>query len=69
MGGKSIYDTSLDKNIAVLVGNEGAGINSSLLKKTDNILSLPMQKDIESVNVAVAASVFMYEFYRQTRER
>ena len=69
MGGNSIFDTSLGKNIAVLVGNEGSGIDSSLLKKTDNILSLPMQNGIESVNVAVAASVFVYEFYRQTRER
>ena len=65
MGGQSIYNTSLNKNIAILIGSEGSGIDAPLLEKTDGILSLPMQSDVESVNAAVAASVFMYEFYRQ----
>ena len=64
-GGQSIYDTSLDKNIAILIGSEGSGIDGPLLEKTDGTLSIPMQNDVESVNAAVAASVFMYEFYRQ----
>ena len=65
MGGQSIYNSTLNHNVAILIGNEGSGIDASLLEKTDGILSLPMQNDVESVNAAVAASVFMYEFYRQ----
>jgi TrmH family RNA methyltransferase len=63
--GKSIFKKKLFLNMAILVGNEGSGISSSLLKKISETLSLPMHKDVESINVGAAASAFMYEYYRQ----
>jgi TrmH family RNA methyltransferase len=65
MNGNSLYQTRLKENMAIILGNEGAGIDPLLLKKTSQILSLPMQGGVESINVSAAASVFMYEFYRQ----
>jgi tRNA G18 (ribose-2'-O)-methylase SpoU len=51
--------------MAILVGNEGKGISESVLKNIAGTLSLPMNKNVESINVGAAASAFMYEHYRQ----
>ena len=51
--------------MAILVGNEGSGVSNHLLKNISGTISLPMQKDVESINVGAAVSAFMYEHYRQ----
>lgn len=65
MGGESLYSKTLNSNMAILIGNEGRGISNSLLKNTIDTISLPMHKEVESINVGAAASVFMYEYFRQ----
>jgi len=65
MTGESIFKKTLNSNMAILVGNEGKGISESLLKNIVGSLSLPMSKNVESINVGAAASAFMYEHYRQ----
>ena len=52
--------------MAILVGNEGNGISESLLKNIAGTISLPMHKDVESINVGAAVSAFMYEHHRQS---
>jgi tRNA G18 (ribose-2'-O)-methylase SpoU len=37
-----------------------------LLKNITGTISLPMHKEVESINVGSAVSVFMYEHYRQS---
>ena len=65
MNGDSIFNHQFDRDIAVILGNEGQGINDRLTQKAHKILSIPMQKHIESLNVSVAASIVMYEYTRQ----
>jgi TrmH family RNA methyltransferase len=65
MTGESIFKKTLNLNMAILVGNEGKGISESVLKNIAGTLSLPMNKNVESINVGAAASAFMYEHYRQ----
>jgi len=65
MTGESIFKKTLNSNMAILVGNEGKGISESLLKNIVGSLSLPMSKNVESINVGAAVSAFMYEHYRQ----
>ena len=65
--GKSLFKTKLNSNMAILVGNEGKGISKPLLKNIAGTISLPMHKEVESINVGAAVSAFMYEHYRQLR--
>jgi len=64
--GESLFKKKLNLNMAILVGNEGKGISKSLLKNITGTISLPMHKEVESINVGAAVSAFMYEHYRQS---
>ena len=44
----------------VMFGSEGSGISQDLLVMTDGVISIPMAKGVESLNVAVAAGVIGY---------
>jgi tRNA G18 (ribose-2'-O)-methylase SpoU len=46
--------------LAILVGNEIRGIDKRTLKKVDFIVKIPMFGKKESLNVAVAFSIFAY---------
>jgi tRNA G18 (ribose-2'-O)-methylase SpoU len=50
--------------LALIVGNEKTGITKPVLKLADKIVYIPMQGIKESLNVAVAASIAMYELTR-----
>lgn len=52
------------KNAAVAIGSEGRGLSHELLSVCDGELIIPMNPDSESLNAAVAASVFMWEMAR-----
>lgn len=48
--------------VAMIVGNEAKGISRTLLKQADQKIYIPMQGNVESLNVAVAASILMFYF-------
>ncbi len=60
-----IYNTNLTNPIAIIMGSEGKGISSSVLKLVDQQAKLPMYGEIGSLNVSVACGVFLYEVIRQ----
>lgn len=60
-----IYDVSFDQPTAIVMGSEDRGISPSLLKAADQKAKLPLLGEIESLNVSVACSVFLYEVVRQ----
>jgi TrmH family RNA methyltransferase len=47
------------------VGGEGAGLPDDVQALADVRLHIPMRPPVESLNVAVAAGVILYEAYRQ----
>jgi len=47
--------------IAVLVGNEGAGLSSEARSRADRRVAIPIAPDVESLNVAVAAGILLYQ--------
>ncbi|KRL21909.1 23S rRNA (guanosine(2251)-2'-O)-methyltransferase RlmB [Lentilactobacillus kisonensis] len=49
--------------VAVIIGNEGKGISPLLKKQVDEMLTIPMVGDIQSLNASVAASVLIYQGY------
>ena len=62
---KFYYEEDLEDNIALIVGNEGNGIDPDLIAKSDVKIKIPMQGSIESLNAAVAAAIIMYESVRK----
>ena len=66
-GGQPLYDTALTPRIAWLFGNEGAGLNAALVTAATTRVTIPMSAATESLNVAAAAAVCLFEAYRQRR--
>lgn len=65
--GTSIYKTSFDTESLIILGNEGNGIRPSILELLDYRITIPAFGQAESLNVAVAATVFCSEIARQTK--
>ncbi len=53
---------AITDSFALLVGNEGSGVNPELLKETDSNVFIPIYGESESLNVAVAAGILLYHF-------
>ncbi len=51
--------------IALIIGNEGRGMSEGLKKEVDEMLTIPMTGHVQSLNASVAASILMYEVFRQ----
>ncbi len=64
-GGTPLYDLDMTKPVAILVGNEGAGLSEALLAAATVRASIPMPGRIESLNAATAGSVCLFEAVRQ----
>ena len=64
----SLYDVNLKGSIAIVVGSEGKGIRPLIKKTCDQVVSIPMSGNVESLNVSVATAVTLFEIKRQ-RER
>lgn len=62
---QSIFDTDLTGRVAFLFGNEGAGLTPAALSVATRQVRVPMPGKIESLNVAAAAAVCLFERVRQ----
>ncbi len=61
----SLYDGNLSGAVAIMVGNEGAGLSATLSNLATQIVSIPMANRVESLNVAAAAAICLFEVVRQ----
>ncbi|HEY2819569.1 MAG TPA: RNA methyltransferase [Candidatus Acidoferrum sp.] len=61
------WDVDWCKPVALLVGNEGAGLPVEVEKSADARIRIPMASGIESLNAAAAAAVLFYEAARQRK--
>lgn len=64
-GGKSIYELDLTGPVAWIFGNEGAGLSTEIKGLTRHSALIPMPGGAESLNVAAAAAVCLFEEVRQ----
>jgi len=62
---RNLYDCDLRGNIAFLVGNEGAGLSAGLLNLATQRITIPMHGRVESLNVAAATAICLFEAVRQ----
>lgn len=60
----SLYNSKLSGTVAFAFGNEGAGLSQELLDMAKPI-SIPMPGKVESLNVAAAAAICLFEAVRQ----
>lgn len=56
---------NLKGGIVLVFGNEGHGLSGRILKEADYAVSIPMNNSTDSLNVASAIAVFLYEASRQ----
>jgi len=61
----SLFQTKLTEPIAFVFGNEGSGVSRELMDCVSEILAIPMNKNCESLNVAAAAAICLFEKLRQ----
>ena len=61
----NIYNINLTGSIAIVVGSEGKGIRPLIKKTCDQLASIPMSGNIESLNVSVATAISLFEIKRQ----
>ncbi len=57
----SLYEIEHPERFALIVGNEGSGVSRELLKKSDQNIFVPIFGRAESLNVAVATGIMLYE--------
>lgn len=63
---KNFFDVDLKGKVLLAVGNEGNGVSSEVFDLANTKVKIPMPGNAESLNVAIAASVIMYEKVRQS---
>jgi TrmH family RNA methyltransferase len=68
-GKKLHYDIDLKNATVVILGQEGAGLPQQLMDGIDHQVRIPMTSTIDSLNVATAAAVILYEAVRQRMEK
>jgi 23S rRNA (guanosine2251-2'-O)-methyltransferase len=64
-GAKPMWETDLSGGVALVFGAEGKGLRPLVRRTCDEVVSIPMEGNVESLNVSVAAALLLYEAKRQ----
>lgn len=51
--------------VAVMIGQEAAGLPPEIQRETEQLVSIPLRAEADSINAASAAGIFLYEIARQ----
>ncbi len=62
---RTLFQADLKAPVALVLGAEGAGMRQLTRKTCDELVGIPMQGAVESLNVSVASGVCLYEALRQ----
>ena len=65
LSGDSFYKADYRGGSCFLIGNEGKGLTGAITEACEGKIRIPMEGGLESLNAATAATVLVYEAYRQ----
>ena len=65
--GTPISEVDLARPVALIIGNEGAGISKDVLARVDETVVILHSEKVESLNAGIAASIMLYEASRQRK--
>jgi 23S rRNA (guanosine2251-2'-O)-methyltransferase len=60
-----IHQLDLTVPVAIIMGNEETGISEDVLKRCVELVRIPLDLGVQSLNVSVAAGIAAYEVVRQ----
>ena len=60
MRGDNVFNTKVTGNFCLVLGNEAQGVSQILKNSANKTVAVPMRKDFESLNVAVATGITLY---------
>lgn len=63
--GKTVSQVNLAEDCCIVFGSEGGGLSPQILEACDEAVAIPMEHGTDSLNVAAASAVFLYEAQRQ----
>ncbi|HWP81366.1 MAG TPA: RNA methyltransferase [Bacteroidota bacterium] len=66
-GSVPISNADLTKDCCLVFGSEGEGISEAVVQACDEAVMIPMQRGVDSLNVASASAVALYEVRRQRK--
>jgi 23S rRNA (guanosine2251-2'-O)-methyltransferase len=66
MDGAPCWEVPMVGSLAIVLGGEGKGLTHTLRERCDALVSVPLQGDLESLNVSVTAGILAFERVRQT---
>lgn len=58
----------LNYPMALVIGNEGNGIDEEILELTTHVIKIPISDKVDSLNASVSAGILIYELKRLSAE-
>lgn len=66
-GGLNLFETELGGCLILAIGTEGQGLSGQIKRRADVELTIPLRSPVESLNVAAATAVALFEIARRRR--
>ncbi|HPU59512.1 MAG TPA: 23S rRNA (guanosine(2251)-2'-O)-methyltransferase RlmB [Defluviitoga tunisiensis] len=63
--GTPYYEIDFSGNVCLVYGNEGSGIRKTVKKHCDQLITIPMSNNVDSLNVSVSAGIILFEVKKQ----
>ena len=67
LSNNSLYKANLCEPIALVMGSEGKGLRRLVKTSCDELVSIPMMGNVESLNISVATGIALFECRRQSQ--
>ncbi|BBE32101.1 23S rRNA (guanosine(2251)-2'-O)-methyltransferase RlmB [Tepiditoga spiralis] len=65
MKGTPYYELDMTYGTCIVMGNEGKGVRENVKKHSDGIVSIPMNNNVDSLNVSVSCGIILFEAKKQ----
>lgn len=67
LGGRPMYDVDMRGDVAIVIGSEGKGVKRLTRELCDDVFTIPMYGNVNSLNASNATAISLYEAIRQRK--